>query len=163
MEVVVACYEVLSHLPQLGQPTRRRARVPTLPLHKLSLGVGPSVCYVPVMRTAPGPSRIPKGGRNHGQSRHSAHPPAYTVTCLPAWGNAGGQAGGLRVFSTLRRVRDELLLYASRSAPQRRAITLPERVLACVADTPRPLCRCLCHHFGHDTPASMAGQFGWAK
>jgi len=64
------------------------------------------MCHVPVMRTAPAPSRIAKGGRNHGQSRRSAHPPASTVTCLQAWGNAGG----LRVLSALRRDRDKLLL-----------------------------------------------------
>ena len=117
------------------------------------------MCHVPVIRTAPGPSRIHKGGRNHGQSRHWAHPPATTVTCLQAWVTAG-RAGGIRVFSTLHRDRDELLLYASRSAPQRTAITLPERVHACVAETPRPFCRCLCHHFRHGSPASMAGQCG---
>jgi hypothetical protein len=32
------------------------------------------------------------------------------VTCLQAWGNAGGQAGVLRVLSALRRDPDELLL-----------------------------------------------------
>lgn len=46
------------------------------------------------------------------------------------------------------------------SAPQRTAITLPERVLACVAETPRPFSRCLCHHFRHDSPVSMEGQCG---
>ena len=68
------------------------------------------MCHVLVMRTAPVPSRIAKGGRNHGQSRHSVYPPASTVTCLQAWGNAGGQAGVLRVLSALRRDPDELLL-----------------------------------------------------
>ena len=116
--MVVACYEVLPHLLQLGQPTRRIARIPTLSLHKLSLRVGPSMCHVPVMRTAPVPSLIPKGGRNHRQSRHSAHPPASTVTCLQAWGNASGQAGGLRVLSALRRDRDELLAAALLRVPR---------------------------------------------
>jgi hypothetical protein len=65
------------------------------------------MCHVPVMRRAPGPSRIPKGGRNHGQPRHSAHPPASTVTCLQAWVNACGQAGGRHqgAFNTSPRSR----------------------------------------------------------
>lgn len=117
----------------------------------------PCACLAHSTRTVSNPQ-----GRPESWAVKTFGPSSCIHSDLPAGLGKRGRAGGRTqgAFNTSpSSTRAAALCFAFR-ATTNSPITLPERVLACVAETPRPFCGYLCHHFRHDSPVSMASHCG---